>query len=90
MVQKEFNITNPNGLHTRTGNDFVKIAKQYSCGIEITKGDKTADAKSLLKIMKVNIIQGDSVTITCTGPDEAQALDNLEKLLLSFNEQEQN
>ena len=86
MVQKEFHITNTSGLHTRPGNDFVKTAKQFSSEITLTKGEKTVDAKSLLKVMKANIVQGDTVSISCSGPDEEEALRALGEYLASLKE----
>lgn len=86
MVQKEFHITNPTGLHTRPGNDFVKAAKQFCCEIRLTKGEKTIDAKSLLKIMKQDIVKGDTVSISCSGSDEAEALAALGAYLESLKE----
>ena len=86
MTKKEFHITNPTGLHTRPGNDFVKTAKQFSCEITLTKGEKTVDAKSLLKIMKTDIVRGDTVTISCSGPGEDEALAALGSYLESLKE----
>ena len=86
MVQKEFHITNASGLHTRPGNDFVKTAKQFSCDIILTKGEKTVDGKSLLKIMKANVVQGDIISISCSGPDETEALSVLGNYLASLKE----
>ena len=86
MVQKEFSITNASGLHTRPGNDFVKTAKQFVCDITLTKGENTVDAKSLLKIMKANIVQGDTVSISCSGEDEALAIAALETYLAALKE----
>jgi len=86
LVQKEFRITNSSGLHTRPGNDFVKTAKKFSCGITLAKNGKTVDAKSLLKIMKANIVSGDTVLISCTGSDEQQAMENIEILMASLSE----
>lgn len=86
MIQKEFHITNPTGLHTRPGNDFVKTAKLFSAGITLTKAGKSADAKSLLKIMKLDIIQGDTISVSCSGPDEDEAMAALGKYLESLKE----
>ena len=86
MVQNEFRITNASGLHTRPGNDFVKTAKQFSSEITITKGEKIVDAKSLLKVMKANIVQGDTISISCSGPDEEEALKALGEYLASIME----
>jgi len=86
MVQKEFRMTNASGLHTRPGNDFVKTAKQFSSEISLTKGEMTVDAKSLLKIMKANIVKGDSISISCSGPDEEEALRVLGEYLASLKD----
>ncbi|QQO10919.1 HPr family phosphocarrier protein [Breznakiella homolactica] len=86
MVQKEFTITNQNGLHTRPGNDFVKTAKQFSCAITLTKNGIAVDGKSLLKIMKSNIVKGDTILLTCDGEDEVQALEAMGSFLASLNE----
>ena len=86
MIQQEFRLTNPSGLHTRPGNDFVKTAKQYSCDITLTKGDKSADGKSLLKLMKLDIVQGDTINICCSGSDEAEALSVLGGYITSLKE----
>jgi phosphotransferase system HPr (HPr) family protein len=86
MVSGEFIITNDSGLHTRPGNDFVKMAKEFSCSVTVSKGDKTADGKSLLKLMKVNVIKGDTIVIRCDGSDEAAALNSLGTYLGSLTE----
>jgi len=86
LVQKEFHLTNPTGLHTRPGNEFVKTAKQFNCEITLTKGERTVDAKSLLKIMKTDIVMGDTVSISCSGPDETEALAALVAFLESLKE----
>jgi phosphotransferase system HPr (HPr) family protein len=86
MVQKEFHILNTSGLHTRPGNDFVKTAKQFACNITLTKGDNTVDGKSLLKIMKANVVQGDIVSLSCSGEDEEAALRSLGNYLTSLKE----
>lgn len=84
MVQKEFIINNESGLHTRPGNDFVKTTKAFSCNILIKKNDIPVDAKSLLKIMKANIVKGDRVIISCDGSDEQEALEAIEKFLAAL------
>jgi len=86
MVQKEFHITNASGLHTRPGNDFVKMAKEFACKITLTKGEKTIDGKSLLKLMKANVVQGDVISIACAGEDETQAIAALGDYLASLKE----
>jgi phosphocarrier protein HPr len=86
MVSKEFIISNASGLHTRPGNDFVKTAKGFTSDITVTKGGKHADGKSLLKLMKINIIKGDCISICCEGVDETGALETLGDYLGALTE----
>jgi phosphotransferase system HPr (HPr) family protein len=88
MIFKEFLITNASGLHTRPGNDFVKLAKQFSCSIAVSKDGRNADGKSLLKLMKINVIKGDTISINCDGSDEKEALESLGVYLASLEEQD--
>ncbi len=39
MINKEVEIVNETGLHTRPGNQFVKLAKQFDCAVNIRKGE---------------------------------------------------
>ncbi|MDR3440026.1 HPr family phosphocarrier protein [Telmatospirillum sp.] len=77
MYAQEVEIVNPTGLHTRPGNAFVKKAKEFTSTINVIKGEKRANAKSLLTLMKVGCSMGDHVTIEAVGPDEVDAVDGL-------------
>lgn len=86
MVCREVVISNEHGLHTRPGNGFVQLAKQYSCSITVTKNGKQADAKSLLRLMKADISKGDRISVSCDGGDEEKAMDALISYLDSIRE----
>jgi phosphotransferase system HPr (HPr) family protein len=77
MIERKVEIVNKTGLHTRPGNQFVKLAKQFECDIRIRKEDKEFSAKSLLKLMKIGISMGDKIFIICEGSDEEKALEEL-------------
>ncbi len=77
MVSQVVEIVNETGLHTRPGNQFVKKAKGFRACITVRKGEREADGKSLLKLMKIGVSQGDQVEIICEGEGEQQALASL-------------
>ncbi len=81
MVRRTVTVTNEEGLHTRPGNQFVKEAKKYACEITVHKGDKTANAKSMLKLLKVGISKGDVIEIAAEGDDEERAVTELIALI---------
>lgn len=82
MIEEMIHVASEEGLHTRPANSFVKLAKGFSSKITISKGDKSATGTSLLKIMKLGVVQGDAVKVTCEGEDEAQAMDVVRAFLL--------
>jgi len=86
MQQIELSITNPTGLHTRPGTAFVRLAKTFTCDVTIQKKDKTANAKSLVKLLQIGISQGDSVIITCEGSDETAAAEQLAQFIRELQE----
>lgn len=86
MTSEIVEITNPTGLHTRPGNQFVKLAKQFESEITVCKGDKSFSAKSLLKLMKIGISLGDKIEIRCEGSDEEQALTQLTEFIKKLEE----
>ena len=77
MVSRVVEIVNKTGLHTRPGNQFVKLAKTFSCDITVKKGEAAFSAKSLLKLLKIGVSFGDRIEIVCDGSDERRALDSL-------------
>lgn len=78
-------VTNEEGLHTRPANSFVREVKGFESDIRLKKGDTEVPGKSLLKIMKLGIVAGDTVSLSCDGPDEVQALAALSALIQPGN-----
>ena len=81
MVEKTIVVQHSEGLHTRPANQFVKLVKGYQSEVTIAKDGKEASGKSLLKIMKLGVVQGDALEVRCDGPDEQAVLAAVEELL---------
>ena len=65
------------GLHARPASLFSKSAFQFKSKIQVIKGEKTCDAKSILGILSLCVKCGDEITIQCDGEDEQLALKKL-------------
>ena len=76
-------VKNETGLHSRPADTFVRTAKTYRSDITVKKGDKTANAKAILKVVLLNVKQGDEIVLVVNGEDEAEALEGLRSLLES-------
>ena len=62
------------GLHARPASDVMKLAVRYQCKIVLLFGDKTANAKSMLSMLKLGVKQGNTVLIRAEGPDAEEAV----------------
>lgn len=81
MKEFKYVITDPVGIHARPAGILVKEAKQYASTITISKGDKSAKATALMKLMGMGVKQGDEITVTVEGDDEEVAAAAIEKFL---------
>ncbi|MBQ8903022.1 MAG: HPr family phosphocarrier protein [Oscillospiraceae bacterium] len=73
MIKSEFTINDELGIHARPAGSLAKLAKSLDSTVIIFKGDKFADASKLLAVMGLNVKQGDTVTVTIDGGNEAEA-----------------
>ena len=80
-VRKTVTVVNPQGLHARPADLFVKTANQFSATIEVTKGNETVDGKSILSILTLAAEQGTELEINATGSDAQRALAALSELV---------
>lgn len=85
MVSKEITIKIPTGLEARPVAVLVQVASQYESKIYIQNNEKKVNAKSIMGMMSLGIIEGESVTIFAEGKDEDAAVEDIEKYLTSNN-----
>jgi phosphotransferase system HPr (HPr) family protein len=83
MKSVTITVKNETGLHSRPADVFVRTAKLYEANIEVTKGTKKANAKTILKIILLNVCENDEIVIQAEGPDEEEALADLKALVES-------
>ncbi len=74
-------ITDEVGIHARPAGLLVKEAKQFTSTIMIAKGEKSAKATALMKLMGMGVKKGDEITVTVEGEDEEAAAAAIEKFL---------
>jgi phosphocarrier protein NPr len=86
---KTLTIVNKLGLHARAATQLVQLANQFDAKIVLKKGDKEADANSVLGLMMLESHQGEQVDVEVEGIDAQSALDAIEQLIEGkFNEEE--
>lgn len=83
MYAKKTLITNRTGLHARPAAEFVAAAGKFKSRIMLKRLDnsKEANAKSIVLVLSLGLVQGNRVEIAAIGEDEVQAVDTLVDLL---------
>ena len=88
-IEKTLTIVNKLGLHARAATQLMQLANQFDAKIILVKGEKQADANSVLGLMMLESHQGEQVKVVVEGKDEEQALKAIETLIEGrFNEDE--
>jgi phosphocarrier protein len=81
MKERKIIINNKLGLHARAAAKIVTLTNKFDSIINIINGNKSADAKSIMKILMLSAPKGTKIKITADGKDEVLALDSLETLI---------
>ena len=81
MFNKEVVVRCESGLHNRQATYFVQKANEFESSIWLESANRKMNAKSLLGIMSLSIITGDTVNLIAMGPDAEEAVNALEALL---------
>ena len=81
MFTKELTIKNEVGLHARPATYFIQKANEFKSGIWVEKEERRVNAKSLLGVLSLGIMQGTTITLIADGSDEQAAVDSLSTLV---------
>jgi phosphocarrier protein HPr len=81
MQQARVVVHNEAGLHARPAATFVRTAKQFTCKVTVTSNAKTADAKSLVRLLGLGIVKDSEIEIATDGADEMDAITALTDLI---------
>ena len=73
-------VTNPQGLHARPADMFVKTALRFQSKIEVVKDSERVDGKSILSMLTLAAMEGTKLSLEATGSDAQQALEALAEL----------
>jgi phosphotransferase system HPr (HPr) family protein len=83
MVTRELTLTNELGLHARAAATMVFAIGGFSSQILVRRGEKTANARSILDLMLLGASSGSVIHITASGEDEEFAIAAISALVLA-------
>lgn len=89
MVEREVTIINKLGLHARAAAKFVTTASKFESEIQLVRGHRQVNGKSIMGVMMLAAGRGTKLTIIASGQDEDSAIEHLEELINNrFGEEE--
>ena len=80
-ITREFTLINKYGMHVRPAGLFAKTASRYDADIEVEKDGNVVSGKSIMALMTLEAVNGTVLKVTASGPQAAEALDELEALV---------
>lgn len=81
MAERTVTIASAHGLHARPASLFVQAVANSGLTVNLTKGEKTLNAASILGVISLGIEHGDSITLTADGDNADAVLDELVTIL---------
>lgn len=81
MTVKAAVVNNQVGLYARPATFFIQKANEFNSSIWMEKDERRVNAKSLLGVLSLGVVQGTSINIIADGADEEAAVDALVELL---------
>ena len=77
VISEPIEISNPAGLHARPAAVLANLAKKYSSTLYLQRGEEQANAKSVVALMGLQVVYGDTVVLAAAGPDAKAAVTDL-------------
>jgi phosphocarrier protein HPr len=81
MTEQSCPVVNRLGMHARPAALFVKTAGKFKAQVWARKDDLEVNGKSIMGVMMLAAEPGSSLVVRADGPDEAEAVAALAKLI---------
>jgi phosphocarrier protein HPr len=88
MVERMVTIRNRAGMHARPAALLVKTASSFTSQVYIEKDNERVNGKSIMGVITLGATFNSQLKILADGPDEAEAVDAIEKLFENRFEEE--
>ena len=81
MISKQSVVRCESGLHNKQATYFIQKANEFRSSIWIEVDNRKINAKSLLGVLSMGVIQGTAITLIADGVDEEAAVEELTQML---------
>jgi phosphocarrier protein len=89
VIRREVKLVNRLGLHARAASKLVRTASAWESDVFAVFNDRRVNAKSIMGVLLLAAPCGSELVLEVHGPDEADAVSALERLVAErFGESE--
>ena len=88
-MAKEIAIVNRFGLHLRHAARFAQVANRFCGDVRVAKAGTEVNGKSILDLITLGATQGSRLRIRIEGADAAEAMQEIERLIQSWFDEDQ-
>lgn len=81
MTTKDITIEVEQNMDISPVAKCVQVASQFESKIYFEHESKKVNAKSIMGMMALGVVPGDTITVSADGSDEVQAIDSIAKYL---------
>ena len=78
----------PNGLHARPAAHWIDTARRARATLRIRCGDRTADPRNLVSLLRLGLVEGDKVVVSAEGEGATEALARMKTAIAGLTIQE--
>jgi phosphocarrier protein HPr len=83
MLEKEVEVVNRAGIHTRPASAIVKLTSKFKSEVQIVRDGFGINGKSIIGVMTLAAEQGSVLTLQIDGSDEEECFNALDELFKS-------
>lgn len=77
MIEKTVTVKLKSGMESRPVAMFVQTANQFKSSIHIQSHQAKINAKSIMGMMSLGVLEGEEIKLSADGPDEEEAISAL-------------
>ncbi len=83
MIKKTIEYVSNIPFHIRPIGIFSSTVQSSNCEVFVTKNKLTVNGNSTMQLIKLEIVKGNSVTVSVDGKDERSILETLIQVILN-------
>ena len=85
-ASRPITIRNPLGLHARPAAEFARRARAFRSEVWLVKDEERFSARSLIDILRANLMQGATATLEAKGRDAEEAVERARAVAPDFKD----